>query len=151
MRAHKDGETINKALRREVLAYTTDGIAQSMDKAKDIAEFTSAETTKPPRDVDYPTALTGINSTAIQSFTMHIKYNEELLYGRKSNASSTRNNDDDNSSSKQRQGRQKLLTRNQQTALNVGPDTEQLKDGKKSTNSHVRRQREFVDYAPLVE
>ena len=160
MKQTKDDEegTINKALRREVLAYTTDGIAQSLDRAQEIATQTHADNNSLPRAADYPTGLGGINGNSIQAFTMHIIYNEELLYGRK--GANTLSSDEAGNVSDKPGGRQHLLaqSRTQQSAIGVLPEKaneppRKQRSGSRrlKTSRQVKREREFVDYAPLVE
>ena len=80
------GNTINKALRREVLAYTTDGIAQSVDRAAKLSEtkgltrlmedFARARFPSRflPANIDEPHGHT------IQRFGIYIQHNASLLY-----------------------------------------------------------------------
>eukprot|EP01083_Nonionella_stella_P069642 185771_1 len=68
---------INNALRREVLAYTTDGIAQSVLKAHKLPN--KAEQFTDIRASYFPTHLKDCNGLAIQQFKICIKHNITLL------------------------------------------------------------------------
>merc|ERR1719242_997927 len=75
---------INKALRREVLAYTTDGIAQSIDRQAKLSEHYYLKKGKDlkdgPNDSDYPENIDDTDSRTMQRFEINIKHNKHLLY-----------------------------------------------------------------------
>jgi hypothetical protein len=85
LRTTKATQNINRALRREVLAYTTDGIAQSVDHAHKLAKRTQdsgimgKQSTVPSNDY-YPEEIDEANGFRVQRFGMRIKYNLKLLY-----------------------------------------------------------------------
>eukprot|EP00485_Elphidium_margaritaceum_P012881 CAMPEP_0202708118 /NCGR_PEP_ID=MMETSP1385-20130828/20374_1 /ASSEMBLY_ACC=CAM_ASM_000861 /TAXON_ID=933848 /ORGANISM="Elphidium margaritaceum" /LENGTH=736 /DNA_ID=CAMNT_0049367015 /DNA_START=537 /DNA_END=2747 /DNA_ORIENTATION=- len=81
-------QSINKALRREVLAYTTDGIAQSVDHQDKLTHYwyVTKATPKPMRlrdglqETDYPHTIKDEHGRTLQRIGMVIKYNKHLLY-----------------------------------------------------------------------
>ena len=159
--------TINKALRREVLAYTTDGIAQSIGRAKKLSEATGFETILEnfdPRPKDYPSSIDDPHGPTIQKFTIYIKHNCALLY----KSSDTKNIVSDS----------QLISLTQcfgSKANNIYPEinpptvhhlnrvttnlvlNEEAKQQLyteeslfKNPLNHMGKERQFVDYAPLI-
>ncbi|ETN98208.1 1-phosphatidylinositol-4-phosphate 5-kinase, partial [Reticulomyxa filosa] len=70
--SQEDGQ-INKALRTEVLAFTTDGIAQSVDRAQKLAQKTGIPPATIPSQDLYP--------LSIHDFGVTVKYNSEFVTG----------------------------------------------------------------------
>ncbi|ETO11929.1 hypothetical protein RFI_25445 [Reticulomyxa filosa] len=60
-----DAHTINKALRREVLAFTTDGIAQSIERAKILAHKTGISPKTVPSKIVYPENIYDVSDLTI--------------------------------------------------------------------------------------
>src|SRR5690606_23563631 len=75
----------NKALRREILAYTTDGIAQSIIKAKLLSKKTKYDIKSLPSFAYYPNSLNDTNTLSTTRFFVKIIHNYELLYGTSNN------------------------------------------------------------------
>eukprot|EP01084_Bolivina_argentea_P287925 494107_1 len=77
-------QNINKALRREVLAYSTDGIAQSIDRQLKLEEEyynkNNIQLCNGLYDEDYPININDINMRTIQRFSIVIQHNKYLLY-----------------------------------------------------------------------
>ena len=82
----KSKNSINKALRREVLAYTTDGIAQSIERGNKYASSNNLDIDSLPEKKFYPISINERDNFEynVNSFDVIIKHNFRLLYGKSS-------------------------------------------------------------------
>eukprot|EP01084_Bolivina_argentea_P292051 501995_1 len=143
---------INKALRREIVAYTTDGIAQSVIKSgnnlnKPVLKF------KQLKDFWYPLNIDDHNAIAVENFKIRIKFNTTLLDNKGYTVVPNSNDSvkfcccfimDNNSIS----GNGK-----QNHHHNVVTENSNLLASSSSTHhsrGNKEREREFTDYAPLI-
>ena len=151
-----EGHSMNKALRREVLAYTTDGIAQSVDKAKALAKAVGDAALEQleavPGERYFPKSLRGdADGVALRRFGMHIQHNSELLYGAALKADGDA--DEERSSARRvRHGQQHSSSlaeyMNVLTASDGRAPSQSAADS--AQERQLRKDREFTDYAPLV-
>jgi len=146
-------QSINKALRREVLAYTTDGIAQSIDRQFKMAEnwYTKKgnKLYEGLSDDDYPQSIKDDHGRTIQEFDITIKHNKYLLYENPddeddADTSSTEDNVDDNNDEKEEEEKNELA--------NVGGGVQRVSTKLiiEGDDEGIGKEREFVDFAPIV-
>eukprot|EP01083_Nonionella_stella_P235143 827141_1 len=148
-------KSINKALRREVLAYSTDGIAQSIDRQTKMDQtFYTKETFRLEEgvlDEDYPQSMNDPHGRTIQIFCIVIKYNRHLLYEEGANADSTSDADDSKKAIKKKPNHLELAADLAGSEDAEKPDLPRVHTkmiiGKDNT---FGKGREFVDFAPIV-
>eukprot|EP01083_Nonionella_stella_P017556 49124_1 len=148
----------NKALLREVLAYSSDGIAQSNEsidrQTKMDQTFYTKETFRLEEgvlDEDYPQSMNDPHGRTIQIFCIVIKYNRHLLYEEGANADSTSDADDSKKAIKKKPNHLELAADLAGSEDAEKPDLPRVHTkmiiGKDNT---FGKGREFVDFAPIV-
>ncbi|ETO26054.1 hypothetical protein RFI_11084 [Reticulomyxa filosa] len=117
-----DRHTINRALRREVLALTTDGIAQSVEKTKILAQKTGITAMTIPSQDLYPSSINDVSILAASSQRPEEKVEETDVVEKKS--------------------KQLKVESPINYTESLVPSSEEEKE--------VQQEREFTDYAPLA-
>ena len=150
-------QSINKALRREVLAYTTDGIAQSVDRQSKSVETYYYKTNLKLRDglhdEDFPININDKHGRTIQRFNIVIKHNKYLLYENPNDDHDEDDDDDDTDDDDDKND--DIKSDNDNNALSPSSvaggvqrvSTKLIIEG---DDTGIGKEREFIDFAPIV-